>query len=234
MPNSKKSKWQPHTQLSLVHRRKSGDPRGGLRPGAGRPRKPGSISHATRPHLAPRFPQHVTIRLVAGAPSLARDYLMKVIRRAIRDAQKSTFRVVHFNVLSNHLHLITEAAGNVALARGMQGLEVRLARRLNSALMRRGKLFAHRFHARYLETPREVRNCLRYVLLNRKHHDAEKKFNKYWIDPHSSAPWFDGWARPILREYRADEVAPTAPATTWLLTTGWRKHGPLAFDERPS
>jgi putative transposase len=228
-----KSKWRPHTQLSLVHRKKSGDPRGGFRPNAGRPRKPGSISHAARKPLAARFPQHVTLRLVDGAPSLAREYLMKIIRAAILASQKSFFRIVEFNVLANHLHLITEAAGNDALARGVQGLEVRLARRLNSALKRRGKLFAHRYHARYLETPREVRNCLRYVLLNRKHHDAEKKFSRYWIDPHSSAPWFDGWAEPIRREHRADEPAPTAAATTWLLRTGWRRHGALAFDERP-
>ncbi len=228
-----KSKWRPHTQLSLVHRR-TGDPRGGFRPGAGRPRKLGSISHAARKRLAARFPQHVTLRIVIGTPSLARDYLLRVIRRAIRDSHKSSFRVVEFNVLSNHLHLITEAAGNEALARGMQGLEVRLARRLNSAMIRRGKLFAHRFHARYLETPRQVRNCLRYVLLNRKHHAAEQRFAKYWIDPHSSAPWFDGWVEPIRREHRADEPAPTASARTWLLASGWRKHGPLAFDERPS
>ncbi len=123
------SKWRPHTQLSLVHRR-PGDPRGGFRPGAGRPRKPGAISHAARKRLAARFPQHVTLRIVAGAPSLARDYLLKIIRRAIRDSHKPFFRVIHFNVLANHLHLITEAAGNDALARGMQGLEVRLARQV--------------------------------------------------------------------------------------------------------
>jgi len=229
----RKSKWRPHTQLSLVHRR-TGDARGGFRPGAGRPKKPGSISHSARTVLAARFPQHVTLRIVDGAPSLAREYLLKVIRAAIRASHKSFFRVVEFNVLANHVHLITEAAGNDALARGMQGIEVRLARRLNSALIRRGKLFAYRYHARYLKTPREVRNCLRYVLLNRKHHAAEQRFSKYWIDPHSSAPWFDGWAEPMRREYRADEPAPTASATTWLLRVGWRKHGLLAFDERLS
>jgi REP element-mobilizing transposase RayT len=175
----RKSKWRPHTQLSLVQRRKD-DPRGGFRPGAGRPRKPGSISHAARKHLAARFPQHVTLRLVDGAPSLARAYLLKIIRAAICASHKSSFRVVEFNVLANHLHLITEAAGNDSRARGAQGLEVRLARRLNSALKR-----------------------------------------------------FDGWAEPIRREHRADEPAPTARATTWLLAAGWRKHGPLGFDERP-
>ncbi len=109
---------------------------------------------------------------------------------------------------------------------------------MNSALSRSGKLFTDRYHARYLKTPREVRNALRYVLLNRKHHDAEKKFAKFWIDPYSSAAWFDGWAdfiradAPWKRELLARD-APTAKATVWLLTTGWKRHGLLRFDERP-
>jgi hypothetical protein len=40
---------------------------------------------------------------------------------------------------------------------------VRVARRVNSALKRTGKLFAHRYHARALTTPTEVRFVLRYV-----------------------------------------------------------------------
>src|SRR5262249_19726649 len=112
--------------------------------------------------------------------------------------------------------------------------EVRLARRLNSALKRRGKLFAYRYHATYLETPRQTRNALRYVLLNRKHHAAEKRFNKYWIDPCSSAAWFDGWAGAIRDNSRwtyelVRMKPPTAKAATWLLSTGWKRHGLLRF-----
>ena len=66
-------------------------------------------------------------------------------------------------------HFVVEAAGAVALARGMQGLTIRLARRLNVLLGRRGKLFAQRYHARPLRTPTEVRNAIRYVLLNGRH-----------------------------------------------------------------
>ena len=78
----------------------------------------------------------------------------------------------------------------------------------------------------------------RRTLLNRKHHDAEKRFAKFWIDPYSSAAWFDGWAQPV----RGDELwkrelfrieRPTEKATVWLLTTGWKRHGLLKFDERP-
>ena len=238
MRKSKRTKWRAGTQLSLVHRRKSGR-RGGTRPGAGRPRKPGAVSHDPRTRLSAHVPQHVTLRVVDGAPNLAREYLMKSIRRAIREAQKASFRIVQFNVLANHLHLITEADNTDALSRGVQGLAVRLARRINRGTKRSGKLFTHRYNARYLETPRQVRNALRYVLQSRKHHAAEKTFRAHWIDPCSSGPWFDGWAEPI--RYPSDELRalmrtepPIARASVWLLTTGWRRHGPIGFDEQPS
>ena len=239
MRKKRKRRWRSHTQLTLPKRRARGR-RGGWRPGAGRPRKPGFVSHAARPRLAKSSPQHVTLRIVEGLPSLATAYLFAIITQAIADSHKPWFRVVEFNVLGNHLHLMTEADDNATLARGMQGLEVRLARRLNRALGRRGKLFPQRFHARFLKTPTEVRNCLRYVLLNGKHHDAEKTFSKTWIDPWSSAPWFDGWAEPIADDasWKRDLVRkarPTAPAKTWLLRVGWRRAGPpLRFDERPA
>ncbi len=229
-----------HEQLSLDRARKPPKTHGGWRPNAGRKKKPGAVSHDRRPELASRFPQHVTLRIADGVSSLARDWLMKIIRPAIREAHKGTFRIVEFNVLANHLHLITEANGKHQLARGMQGLEVRLARRLNSAFKRSGKLFAQRYHARYLRTPTEVRHALRYVLLNRKHHDAEKKFGKYWIDPYSSAAWFTGWSEAIRADsdWKRELVAmepPTARPTVWLLTTGWHlRHGPLRFDDAPS
>jgi REP element-mobilizing transposase RayT len=181
----------------------------------------------------------VTLRVASDAPNLGREYLMKVIRAAIRESHKARFRVVEFNVLSNHAHFITEADDRESLSRGMQGLEVRIARRLNSALKRTGKLFPVRFHARYLKTPREVRNCLRYVLLNRKHHAAEKKFSKYWVDPCSSGAWFDGWREPIRvtadwMQAIVDMPRPTVSATTWLLRVRWQKHGLIGFDERPA
>lgn len=164
---------------------------------------------------------------------------MKIIRAAVRASHKENFRIAEFNVLGNHLHLITEAADKDALAAGIQGFSVRVARRLNGALMRRGKLFAQRYHARYLKTPTEVRNALRYVLLNRKHHASEQKFTRTWIDPYSSAAWFDGWAAPVRADepWKRELIAaprPTAQPTTWLLSVGWQRHGPLRFDERPA
>jgi REP element-mobilizing transposase RayT len=228
-----------HIQLTLDRARRPDGRHGGWRPGAGRPRKPGAISHATRAYLASRFPQHVTLRIRDGVPGIAGEWLMKIIRGAILQSHKIDFRVAEFNVLGNHIHLITEALDKDNLARGMNGLEVRLARRLNRALKRRGKLFAYRYHARYLTTPRQVRNALRYVLLNRKHHAAEKQFSKYWIDTCSSAPWFARWAEALRYTSRlVDQLVagerPTAEPETWLLAVGWKRHGPLSFDERPA
>ena len=225
-------------QLTLDDARKETG-RGGWRRRAGRKKKPGAVSHDARPSISAHHPQHVTIRTLVGAPVLARRWLMALIRRTIAESHKPDFRIIEFNVLANHVHLIVEAANREALARGAQGFQVRLVKRLNSALKRCGKLFSERYHARSLTSPREAFNALRYVLLNRKHHAAEKKFNKYWVDPFSSGPWFTGWAEPLTRKSvfaidLAGTPAPTLPATVWLLTAGWKQHGPLRFDDRPA
>jgi len=227
-------------QLSLDEaRRPTG--RGGWRPRAGR--RPGrtTCSHGAREHFAARHPQHVTLRVVPGVASLRRERAVKVVRRAIEAGGRAdAFRVVHFNVQGNHLHLLCEADGATALARGMQGLNVRLARGLNAVLGRKGTLFAERYHARTLRTPREVRTVLRYVLLNARRHASERgeTLSRYWLDPYSTAPWFDGWRQRI----RADEPwlqalvarpCPAARARTWLLTAGWRLWGLLDVDDVP-
>src|SRR3569623_1530071 len=210
-----------HVQLSLDQGRRPDGKHGGWRPGAGRPRKPGAVSHDARPEEPGRFPQHVTLRIREGVRSLAREGCVKIIRAAVKDSHKSGFRIIEFNVLGNHLHLITEAQSKHALSTGIQGFAGRVALRLNPVLGRSGKLFAHRYHARYLKTPREVRNALRYVLLNRKHHAAEQKFTRTWIDPFSSAARFGGWASPIHADepWKRELIAlarPTAKPTVWL------------------
>ncbi|MCE9577247.1 MAG: transposase [Deltaproteobacteria bacterium] len=224
-------------QLALdLARRPTGH--GGWRPGAGRPRGRTRVPHLTRPPCAARHPQHVTLRLVAGLPSLRRHHLVARIRASIAAAHRDDFRVVHFAVLANHVHLVTEASGAASLARGMQGLAIRIARTVNRGLARRGRLFAERYHARALRTPREVRNALAYVLHNARGHAAARsqRLAATWIDPCSSGPWFEDWRRapappPWLRDLRR-RPCPTAPARTWLLTTGWRRHGAIALDER--
>ena len=60
-----------------------------------------------------------------------------------------------------------------------------------------------------------------------------------WVDPFSSALWFDGWHdairtdAPWLRAL-ARTPRPTAAPHTWLLDQGWRRGGgPIAIDDLP-
>jgi hypothetical protein len=132
-------------------------------------------------------------------------------------------RLVHWSVLGNHMHLIVEACDRHALARGMQGLGVRLARALNRCWGRAGRVLADRYHAHVLRSPREVRNALAYVLENAAKHRLEIA----GADPRSSAPWFDGWLGGD-RVACADFERPTwlRAARSWLLAHGWRRVGP--------
>jgi REP element-mobilizing transposase RayT len=195
------------------------------------------VAHDRRAPIRARQPQHVTLRVAQGVPSLRRRPTLGVVHQAIRAAGHAPdFRIVHFNVLGNHIHLIVETSNAGALAHAMQGFCVRLAKGVNRALGRTGTVFAERYHARALATPTEVRNALRYVLLNGNRHEVELGAEVVWfgVDPYSSAAWFDGWADERWRYEVPDTPRPTALAATWLLRDGWKKGGgPIAFDDTP-
>ena len=79
----------------------------------------------------------------------------------------------------------------------MKGLSVRIARGVNAAAKRRGRVIAHRYHVHVLKTPTETRNALRYVLLNRFVHKNRALAGRAEVrgfDALSSADYFDGWA----------------------------------------
>jgi len=199
---------------------------GGPRPHAGRPAgRRTTVPHRTRPTHQGAHPAHVTLRLLPGLPSLRRP-AFEILRSRFARASREWFRLIHFSVQANHIHFIVEAEDTRALSRGMQGLAVRIARAVNLWLGRRGRVFAERYHARALTRPRTVREALVYVLANWKHHQTDAR----GVDPCSSGPWFDGWRSPRAR-WRSPP--PTAPARTWLLRVGWRRHGLVGLEERP-
>lgn len=166
--------------------------------------------------------------------------MLYAVHDAIAKAQRPDFRIVHFSVQATHLHLIVEATSDAARTRGLQGLVVRLARSINRAVQRRGALFAERYHARALRTPREVRDAIRYVLNNARHHlhGDNPHIDEHWVDAYSSGLWFDGWARPLIVDHWStfhvlQRPAPVVAPRVWLLAQGWRRHGLLRFDEVP-
>jgi len=229
---------------------------GGARAGAGR--KPNGrwagVSHLGRPVHSRHHPLHVTLRVRQGLSTLREHELFLEVRRALAAGrERFGFRLVHFSVQRDHLHLLAEARDRRALSRGVQGLSIRVARAINRRLRRHGRVFADRYHARALKTPRAARWALRYVLLNvRKHEPQAVPFG--FVDACSSAAWFDGFARPpelvfgarscreqfqlqrvVPRESAARSPldSPVVAARTWLLTAGQRRMAPFDVDDVP-
>ncbi len=162
---------------------------GGKRRGAGAKPKGnrGHVSHKARPILKSRFPVHVTMRVRDDVVHLHNRPCFVVLKRAFLAANaRDEFRLVHFSIQGNHLHFLVEAKDARELARGMQGLNVRMAIALNRLMGRKGKVFADRYHAVVLLTPTQTANAVHYVLHNRQHH-APGRYSAEWRDPFSSA-----------------------------------------------
>jgi putative transposase len=175
----------------------------------------------------------VTLRAARRLPTLRKQTIFAALRRALSHTWREWFRVAHFSVQTDHVHLIVEATDKVALSRGMAGVSIRLARAVNRVIHRKGNVLQDRYHSRALATPREVRHGLVYVLLNVRKHLGRPP----GIDPASSGFWFDGWKRPSRSRppgLLLDDAVPVRSPRTWLARVGWRRHGLIGFYERPA
>jgi REP element-mobilizing transposase RayT len=184
---------------------------------------------------------HVTLRSVSR--SLRTQFVFPVVRKAIFAAARrfgERFRVAEFSVQGDHVHLIVEAHDKSALIEGVRGLSIRIARSVNPVLQRKGRFFVGRWHGRALTSPRAVRNALVYVLGNFAKHSGKRSP----LDPCSSAPYFRQFREfpghaPIEDEPRLVPRAldppgsPVVLARSWLLMTGWKRHGQLSIFEQP-
>ncbi len=202
--------------------------RGGARKGAGRKlaRARRSVPHRRRDTISSRHPVHVTLRLEAGLESLRKRRTFTIVRDALAaGSNRFGARLVHYSVMTNHVHVVFEVEDDNALTAAVKGLCVRMARGLNRFWQRVGSVFADRYHVHVLKTPREVRHALVYVLRNAAHHGIHCA----GLDPFSSASWFDGWIE-VANRALAFIASPLPRARTWLLTRGWRKHGLIPID----
>ena len=194
---------------------------GGGRSGAGRKRispRP-NVPHRVRSPFR-KGTLHVTLRLRREVWNLRTHRCFRALRRAFeRGCERFGFRLVHFSVQGNHIHLIVEAPDAVALGRAMKGLEVRMARSLNRVMDRRGPVFADRYHANLLPSPRQTWNAVRYVLENwavhavREGEPAPRGVDPYCSDAADNGP-------PLV-----------AGACYWLLRIGMSR---FAAIERPN
>jgi REP element-mobilizing transposase RayT len=232
---------------------------GGKRRGAGRKPFPG---RSPTPHRAladhkARDPVHVTLRALFRP--LRSQHVFPTVRIAMARANRrdpERFRIVHFSVQSDHIHLIVEASNKRALSSGVRSLVIRVARYVNELVNRKGRFWADRWFGRDLTTPRQVRNALVYVLANFRKH--ARRSVPPGIDAFSSGAWFDGfrewrprsfdgatsgrappWSEgapppfPRTVDRAGDDRWVVVPARTWLTCIGWRRHGLVGLGEAP-
>lgn len=219
---------------------------GGARQGAGRPPATGrrQVLHRERPKHRPEHPVHVTLR--ATCRSLRSPFVFPSLRNAIAAATQAaptSFRIAEFSVQGDHIHLIVEAKDRAALVEGMRGLCIRVARQVNPVLRKAGRFFADRWHGRALENPRAVRNALVYVLGNFRKH-RRKVVDA--VDVYSSAPYFRDFSeldgktplehdpRLVPRALKPPSEVPVSRAKSWLLSSGWKRHGKISIFEAPA
>jgi REP element-mobilizing transposase RayT len=183
-------------------------------------------------------PAHVILKVEAGLWSLRGSKVYRALHRSLCGGNlREGFRLVQYSVQQNHVHLIPEAKSTVALSRGVQGLEIRLARALNRTMRRTGRVFADRYRSRLLTDPLDARNTLRYVLNNaRRHVRLALRNHTRWTDPCSSAPWFPHWSIPAgTADFAPDSRhrallalgSAAVPPRTALLAHGWARAGPI-------
>jgi REP element-mobilizing transposase RayT len=160
---------------------------------------------------------------------------------AARILERRDYRIVHVSIQGNHVHLIVEADDATSLSRGMRAFEISATRGINAAMSkrtgrrRRGQVFADRYHAEQLTSPRQCRNALSYVLNNWRKHGEDTGRTGAPFDRFATGWHWDGWTEPPppIRLTPATMLVPVSYPTTWMLRKGWRNHGLISPWERP-
>jgi putative transposase len=241
-----------HVQTSFQYRKldKNGQHRGGPRRNAGRKPTGDFASHAARPAIDKRHPQHVTLRVVPEVGWLRRLDTYAAVRHALRTVlpRRDQFRVVHLSIQNTHVHLLVEATDKRNLSDGMRAFQISAAKAINAVYSRRarltehrrGRVFGDRYYTEDIGSVRQVRNTLSYVLNNwRRHRDDAGAYSLFEgrLDPYASGLSFSGWReavpehdRWLPRDYEPLDVS---EPRTWLLGVGWTRAAAISMFETP-
>ena len=213
---------------------------------AGGARRRSRVPHRPRPTHKKAHPLHVTIKALPNLPSFRQQRVHALVLLVLRNQRKrayaETFRILHFSIQSNHIHLILEAEQGPteepstrhlnAIRSGVSGFMIAFAQRLNRMFERSGRVWADRYHRRDLKTPTETKNALRYVFANARRHGVTLPGSGS-CDPFSSAKHFDGFSKPLPDRYDEPDRWPILRPQTWLLDKGWKKQGLIDPWEMP-
>jgi REP element-mobilizing transposase RayT len=231
-----------HVQQALFRR-------GGKRKGAGRKamKARAGTSHDARPCVDGKQALHVVLRVVPEIGNLRRPEMYRAVQEAtVVAALRERIRIIQLSVQATHIHLVLEVDNKQALARGMQGFQISVARNLNTVLgdgrrRRRGRVFADRYHLTVVRSPTQARNVLAYVMNNwRKHReDQSGAASTALVDRFSSGISFPDWREredePWMWRVPEDhEPLLVYRPRSWLLREGWKRAGTISAREVPS
>lgn len=164
--------------------------RGGRRPNAGRKPlgKRSGVPHRSRERFERLTPLHVTMRMAKHVWNLRSWRSFRKIELALKRAkERFETRIIHFSIQGNHVHFIIECADTTSLHRAMKGLAVRIARKMNDLMGRKGRVIGDRYHSRVLQSERAAKIAIRYVRDNHvKHKTTIPGSWKLDSDPFSS------------------------------------------------
>ena len=201
---------------------------------------------------------HITMRARRGLPSFRAQLILQMMMKVLRNQRSElakvkrrysdVFRVLHFSIQDNHVHVMVEAGDSRSLRSGVSGLVIAFARQLAKLFGRKKlKVWAERFHSREVGSPQDVHRTLNYIFQNFKKHGTVAH-GCGLVDRFSSARQFDGWdpktkfegalyGVPLDSTFNLHGPEPWAPAlpSTWLVSTGWKTyHPPLDTRAKPA
>lgn len=197
----------------------------------GRPPVPGSKRrHGTRPSVSSRFPVLIGLEVMPGLPNLrsrrVRDFLEECF---VLGGERPGFRLVHYALRRNCVLFIVEAQNRHALAQGMRGLMIRMARGLNKLWERKGTVWADRYADRRLENPAEVRRALELLFADPVSRPGMgSSGSRLGVDPYGSGAWFDGWTGVDPEQLEPTRPRPVARPRSRMLRKEWKQHGLIA------
>lgn len=191
---------------------------GGRRAGAGaKPKKKirGGV-HSGRPPFTAKQPLYVALVADEGLPSMrARKSLIAAHVSLARQSGRFGFRIVHYHIEKNHLHMVVEAKDRESLGRGMKGLGIRLAKALNRAWGRKGAVFSERYLSQVLSSASEV-DAVLDGLAERKRRDGVQCSSEAWLRDEEGGLGL----RELARE---EDIEPGVPKTKLLIDAGKKK-----------
>jgi REP element-mobilizing transposase RayT len=165
-----KRKIRKHTQLSLTNSK-----------GAGRKAiHDKGIRHTKREMIKKDTVLHLTLKIEKNKANLKNKSILKALQHSIKKARSLGLKVIHYTLEYDHVHLLIEASDKISLGKGMQSLGISFSKGINKIKKQTGKVFKTRYHFRKLNSPREIKNALNYILGNGiKHRETLSVINSF-------------------------------------------------------